>query len=333
MTITTGVERAEWLKAVATQAKEEPVELSVRQLLAKFNAQRRGYVIAMEIGRELKRSHLRTDPPFTDVWIDARVRLVPLEPESDNEVLVPKSADISLRIGMLPSANTDLVWIQPTESLATAQGVMMTHDFSQLPVLKGERDSAPRSITWESIAQARVSKKDIDLADVLVPAVVVSQGADLVREIPRIAEAGFVLVRNIDNRIGGIVTTVDLSLLFSGIASPFLMLGEIERRLRQINGRVFKLDELKAARDPNDTNRPVLSTSDLTLGEHIRLMEFPANWSRYGWELDRTVILKELSEVRRIRNDVMHFNPDPLTSEQERTLINFLKLVRGLDQD
>jgi hypothetical protein len=49
---------------------------------------------------------------------------------------------------------------------------------------------------------------------------------------------------------------------------------------------------------------------DLTFGEYIRLMEDGENWKAIAINLDREVFLKGLQEVRRIRNDVMHFDPD-----------------------
>ncbi len=67
------------------------------------------------------------------------------------------------------------------------------------------------------------------------------------------------------------------------------------------------------------------------MGEHERLMENPKNWDRYGWELDRAEFKHALGEVRAIRNEIMHFNSDPLSPHQISALSSFLKWIRSLD--
>jgi hypothetical protein len=60
-------------------------------------------------------------------------------------------------------------------------------------------------------------------------------------------------------------------------------------------------------------------------------MENPGNWQRLTWPVDRTLFIKALHGVREIRNDVMHFSPDPLTSEQESALQNFARWLRVME--
>lgn len=327
--MTTANERKAWLREASKKANDQPVRIKVRALLGKWDAQRRGYWIVQRIERELKATNLRTDPPFDEVWIDALVSLVPdgkRNPESD----MP-SPEVGLRIGQLPSANTGVTAINPQDTIQKAQALMMKHDFSQLPVLSGSRDTNPTAVTWESIAQARVRSPDVQLADTAVSVTVVSVDDDLIELIPRIVDAGFVLVRNAERVLNGIVTTADLSVMFSNLASPFLMLGEIERRIRQINASALSMKELAAGKDPGDEERTITSVADLTLGELERLMQRTETWPKYGWEVDRVIFLDALRAVRDIRNDVMHFNPDPLTDDQLSDLQSFLKWIRSLD--
>jgi len=46
--------------------------------------------------------------------------------------------------------------------------------------------------------------------------------------------------------------------------------------------------------------------------------------------VDRVVFGKGLDEVRRIRNDVMHFDPDGLSDEDLATLRRFVQFLQGL---
>ena len=46
--------------------------------------------------------------------------------------------------------------------------------------------------------------------------------------------------------------------------------------------------------------------------------------------IDRKEFVKHLDEVRRIRNDVMHFNPDGLSEEQTKKLRDIAKFFEHL---
>src|SRR5262249_44077121 len=125
-----------------------------------------------------------------------------------------------------------------------------------------------------------------------------------------IAEHECVLVRGTDKKICGIVTTSDLAVQFQQLGEPFLLLGEIENHLRSFLAGKFSQSELAAIRNPADEGRPLEDVADLGYGDYLRLLGEPSRWSRIGLALDRKAFIKELDDVRRIRNDVMHFDPD-----------------------
>jgi hypothetical protein len=75
----------------------------------------------------------------------------------------------------------------------------------------------------------------------------------------------------------------------------------------------------------------VASAEDLAFGEYKRLLEKPDNWQRLQWNVDRTVFISTLDEVRTVRNEVMHFSPDPIDEEQLTMLTNFIRWVKVLD--
>ena len=69
------------------------------------------------------------------------------------------------------------------------------------------------------------------------------------------------------------------------------------------------------ARDPRDDKRNIEEAADLSFGEYIRLFEARENWNRLTLTLDRRVFVKLLRDVRDVRNEIMHFSPDDLSSE------------------
>ncbi|GIJ34989.1 CBS domain-containing protein [Micromonospora sediminimaris] len=330
--------REEFLAEAKEMSTSSPVEVTVRDLIGYWGAKRRGYWIVEQVQRSLKRRGLQTIPPFTDVWINSTVRLVPLEPE---EPLVPvpevapieagqdAQADIYLRVGSLGSANSGVVSVTPQDDVQKAQALMLRYGYSQLAVLSGERDLRG-AVSWESIAQAQIRGISTTLADVTTAAEVVREDDDLLAQIPRVIGAGFVFVQAKDRRIRGIVTTADLSEEFSRTANPFFVIGEIERRLRTIIDGAFSAEELSQIVDPEDANRVVSEAAHLTFGEYQWLLENPERWGRLNWQLDRKVFIEALDEVRGIRNDIMHFSPDPLDEESVSKLRNFAQWIRKL---
>jgi hypothetical protein len=142
-------------------------------------------------------------------------------------------------------------------------------------------------------------------------------------------ERDYVLVRGVD-KITGIITTSDLSVQFQQLAEPFLLLGEIENHVRRLMDGKFNKEELTAAKDPSDTERKIGNVADLTFGEYVRILQEPTRWQKLGLAIDRTIFIKDLDAVREIRNDVMHFDPDPLPENDLRTLRKFVKFLQAL---
>ena len=324
----------------SNQANSNPLELTIRSLLAYWGAKRRGYWIVGEIDRDLIEAGLTTFPPFTEGWIDNLVRIVPYKPSEPASTLAPTNrtpaaavaADslATMHVGSLPSANKGITSVPPDASLALAQSLMLRFDYSQLAVVSGDRN-VRGAVSWESIAQARLRDSNCPLRDAITPAELVDLDHDLLALIPAIVDKGFVFVLTTDRRIGGIITMADLSLEFANLAKPFFSIGEIERRLRRTIDDCFERPELEAVRAPGDEGREIRSAQDLAFGEYGRLLEEPKRWAKLDWPIDRVTFTAALNEVRSVRNEVMHFSPDPLDDDQVVTLTNFIKWLRTLD--
>lgn len=62
----------------------------------------------------------------------------------------------------------------------------------------------------------------------------------------------------------------------------------------------------------------------------IRAIEGKANWERLGWTAEHTVFLEAMGDVRRIRNETMHFSPDPVSETDLENLRAFLRWLTHL---
>ena len=140
----------------------------------------------------------------------------------------------------------------------------MQYEFSQLPVMQGDRE-VKGVVTWKSIGLRKaLGSKCERVGDCPAPPRIVDANRTLFEPIPIIIEHGYVLVRQRDRRIRGIVTASDLSLQFQILSEPFLLLREIELHVRQlIRGKITAEDFLLLENQPR-VDRPPQDLADLT---------------------------------------------------------------------
>jgi hypothetical protein len=195
--------------------------------------------------------------------------------------------------------------------------------------MQGERE-VKGMITWQAIgSKLAFGCKCEDVGDCRVEARIVDSNRTLFDAIPIIVEAGYVLVRNqSDKRITGIVTASDLSLQFQALAEPFLLLREIELHVRQLLEKRITASDLALIEWPSSMGSVPSSISALTFGHYVRLFQHPLIWAKLGLRIDAGVLTAQLEAVRIIRNDVMHFDQDPMTQEE----LNILKRTVGFMQ-
>jgi CBS domain-containing protein len=242
----------------------------------------------------------------------------------------PAYADPIYRINRLAAATLKPLSVSPETKLEEAITHMLTNDFSQMPVMTRERE-VKGIITWASIGSRLAMGKNCSVArEFMEQHPEIRFDASIISAIGIIAEHQYVLVRGHDQKITGIVTASDLSLQFQQLAEPFLLLGEIENHLRQVIGQRFTPTELKSAKDPTDANRAVTSVADLTYGEYKRLLENQERWDKLSITVDRKTCMEKFENVRRIRNDVMHFDPDGIPEKGLQAIREFARFLQRL---
>ncbi len=168
--------RYELLKEARARADaKDPVEMSVRQLLALWEAKARGTRINHRIEADLANHGLATSPSFRKVTIDATVHLITASQEAETTGTVPADVDdgseldVGLTVGNLPSALSGVESVPPAATFDQAITTMALNGFSQLAVLAGKH-SLRGAVTWQSIAYARHANPDATFADAIIPA-------------------------------------------------------------------------------------------------------------------------------------------------------------------
>jgi len=330
--------------------------LTVSELLKLFGVRTRDDQTVLRITQALKDAGLSTDPDFASCRLRQEFRVVALESASGT---APDSAveeeDDGLpwgalpqqpfTIGDIPAARRGVECIAPGDKLTLAMYLMQTKNYSQVPVLEGD-STLKGVVTWRSIAMAFAVRKDLELDNVIEPNPPVAQTyQEFFSLLDTIREYGYVLVRENDGTITGIVTAADITERFDDTARPFFLVGEIEYRLRKCLGPKIDPEAVKAVQTHEKTGR----VTDLTFGDYVKLLDgdqrnkhghrkeamcaaADRNWKALGWEgaVDRKEFVRQLDQVRRIRNKIAHFDPEPLPHAKTEELRQFVALLRQL---
>jgi CBS domain-containing protein len=242
--------------------------------------------------------------------------------DDDDEV----AWDHGLTIGNLPSASKTVSSVTPDATFEEAITLMIIEDYSQLAVMSGPRN-LKGAVSWKSIAKARNANPDARLSAAIFRAAEVLYTADLISTLPLIQTREFVFVLGADRSVTGIVTLADVVEVYGQMASPFFMIGRIDQRLRRIIEAIFPLKTIIALCDPNG-ERDLNGCDQLTVGDYQRILENPDCWDKLGWSLDRKLFCARLNKIAQVRNNLMHFNNDPIPADIVSMLQNFLDLLQ-----
>ena len=324
----------EWLESIASGMKAAAAQgvvptseqLTVRELVRHFGYLIRGPWVNDDIRNALEEHNLKVSPNFEYVWLDETIA-ISLNSSTSDDSKPQIEFDPTRRIGSLEAANKKPQSVKPESPLNDATTVMLLYNYSQLPVMTGERHVSGM-ISWKSMSSHLSMGETCTLVkDCMEEAQVVPANAPLFDAISAIAEHDYVLVRAADNVITGIVTASDLSLQFMQLAGPFLFVGEIEGYLRHLVHGKFTVEELG---EFSDGQRRIEGIGDLTLGGYLHLLSDGDNWNRLGLNISREKFVDVLEEVRQARNDLMHFSPDGLLASETDKLRDMARFLRGL---
>jgi len=329
--------RTDLWQAVATGA--EPVKLTVRELLARWDFTRRTATSLAVIQAELADRGIITRPSFATARMDSVVELVTVAVEPDSTAETPaqfEPADVAEADG---PDDLPIKWsvsaVLPTDRgvqtvilgspLSVAITQMLATGYSQLAVVN-EDGHYMGAVSWESIGRARLADSEADLRDATVQARVVDYDEDLFAQIDEIYQRGYVLVRGEDRRaLVGIVTAHDLARQFGTLARPFSLVEEAELRLRRQVKRAISEDVLI-------DKTPKWARGTPTFGGYSHLLKELATFELLGWQLDHATFLSLLDNVKNIRNELMHFSQDTMPQHDLDTIDGFVSMLRAVDR-
>lgn len=307
-------------------------QVTVRSLLGWFGAERRGSRVVDQIERALEKHGLTTEPAFDTAHIDETLTFhavpQPEVPSQQPRAVSPHTWTAGLptvavalafptrktfghahRVRSVPSARKDLEKVPQDMPIAKALSILVGRNLHQLAVVSGtNRLRGVFSFTTHGAAIA-LGRQPVLVQDAMEAARTLSPDADLFEAARDVATHGAAFVVGEMGPVG-IVTADDIARYLAELAEPFAMVGEVEGHLRTMRRRV------DGATNGGD---------DETLAEQHGW--FASNWERLGLHFDREYFLRELDEIRQIRNDLAHFSADPIAPAQLDRLRRFARLL------
>jgi len=311
---------------IDVQKTKKPIKIYPSVATEYLGVTRRGWRVVEAINKMLDEHDVLCEPEFGSAWFYGQIEIKP-KPKiaagkqgNDNE-----ETDPTPRLSLLKAANLNkvkesgsgngLISVTRDTPLSEAITLMILNDFSQLPILSGQRD-VEGIISWKSLGRAiSLGKTCLTVSDCKDDVTILNYDEPLFNAVKFILEKDFVLVKQKDKTISGIVTVTDIGEQFIAMAEPFLFIEQIENHIRKLLDQKFTIDELSFSSTYEEKPKAINSLSDLNFGQYVKILEDQKKFEKLKINIDRTLIVKQLEEVRKIRNDVMHFDPEGITSQ------------------
>lgn len=90
------------------------------------------------------------------------------------------------------------------------------------------------------------------------------------------------------------------------------------------------MSEMRAVRDRLDASKPINDASGLSFGDYVRILEKPELWKKINLPFDQAMFVKQLDEIRNVRNQLMHFNPNGIAAEDLQKLREFARWLQKI---
>lgn len=314
------------IKRIKEEQKGEMI--TPRNLFEAFGFYRRTSRNCSCVDSYLSSCEVVVEPHYNDVWIDTQIEIKDI-----SRATRKCQKDPIQRIKVIEAAHRKPYCVQNDSTLDLAITLMQMNNISQLPITDGNGRNLSGYISWETIGNARTNGVESNLVkDYQSTSYVAMTTEDsLLAAMEAVYVNKFVIIVE-KNEVVGIITKQDIAAQFLRWTKPFILLEEIENQIRKLlECGKFPLEDLKTL--CKDKGENVENIEDMTFGDYIAILGNEDNWKKMNLKcVDKRELIKRLDDIRKIRNDVMHFDPEGLTEEQcqklENTALYLRKIVR-----
>lgn len=306
---------------------EHQFEITVRELLRIFGYERRGKHTVIEVQEALNTQGLIAIPQFDQCDIDWEISIsktlkgskLPLDPFT--------------RIKSFLKHDRRLLSVKREDTIERAITLMLQNDYSQLPVLKSERQ-IEGVICWRTIGQKMSLFKDKPsfVHQAMEEAVVVEDNEHLDNVIVKVLSREYVLVRESKGKeIKWILTQEDIGQSYKEISEGYLTVKDIESFIRSIIQQHCSLADLNRIIGSRRPNPAIARVDDLYFSDYVHLLSTDEIWKKTALPVDKNEFNKILSDLIEVRNSIMHFRAPTNEIENFDSLRKMRRLIMSLE--
>jgi len=346
-----------WLVEASKRAKAgEKVFVTVREIIANFQRERRGSNTVFTIRRALHRLGMTTNPRFYSVNLDCLVELVPSVTHQTGDEEQEDARQPIVTFGMLKCVEDQRAirgrvrtgngmgypkWtVEPNDSITEAAILLASDNVDFVPVGKDEQNITG-VICWDDIAMQDIlsRKRDsVTCGKICKKPVFVDQSDSVYDKKDEISKHGHVLVRDVDKRTFAVVRASDLTIELLRLTENFLLLQEIENLLRlMLEMTELTIEEIRPFVEERRRSK-IMSLDQLQFSEYSQILNRHIVKQRleegYNIPSDMTeyVAIQLVENVRKVRNAVVHFHPDENNTLAQQELVSCRDFIRKLIQ-
>ncbi|MFH7014860.1 CBS domain-containing protein [Flavobacterium sp. FlaQc-47] len=303
-----------------------------------YGVSRRGPRVIYTVNLWLEKYELIMEPGYAsaNAYHHVEIKLKPTI-GINSEVKKPKYSEAIPRVSIIKSSDLNdsetgefkLVTVRKEMPIVEVVSLMLYHNFSQIPILSSKKD-VYGLVSWKSIGRAlALGKTCKTVADCFEPIETINYDEPLFKAIKIVLEKEVILVRDIKNEISGIVTATDIGQQFLILSEPFLLIEQIENSIRIILNDKLTYEDINKVLDLTKIEKEIKHLSDLTFGHYVRIFENENLFKKIDLKIDRVLLRKMLTDVNKIRNEVMHFSPEEMN---ENDLGELRRIQRFIQQ-
>jgi CBS domain-containing protein len=238
------------------------------------------------------------------------------------------------RINRIIPANQRLFTIPPQMPAREALALLQEYGFSQAPVVSGGEvlgvfsyrafSKKAAAATLQEWTQQKTAPGDLPVDEFLEQFEFARVTDEMLQVFDAMDRDNGVLIGS-PERLQGILTPMDFLRYLYNIASPFVMLWEIELALRELIRFAVSEEELAYCITKSlshlykPPNRLPSTLEQMTFGDYQLLISHSDNWTKFESILGgpRTRTSAKLKQISELRNDLFHFKRQVTVQDHE----------------
>ena len=242
-------------------------------------------------------------------------------------------AQLFHRLNRVIPEHQEITFVAPTTPVSEALQTMKKMGYSQLPVVEGKAVLGMFSYRSFALGIVGLGKLKPEIAAMtvedFVEKAVFARITDEFKAVFDTLDVDGAVFIGEQDRLQGVVTAIDVLRYLYGVASPFVLVAEIELALRALISIAVNDEHLidcakRALVSKYTEDRMPTTVGEMEFNDYIQLVGNGDNWQHFELVFGgmRQTVRAKLEDIRDLRNSIFHFKRE-LTWEDHENLAQY----------